>query len=138
MIFLLIQPFAVLSCKFEEKKNLMIFYWKSIFFLQKWSNLQERSAISWIKRIIKFQIFIFRVMVIFVMSSPQFSWKIHRKLGWWHYKNDHNSKNKNRRNLKVDYSFDSADCESFLWFWLLLHFYFKSGQIYMKDPESPE
>ena len=45
---------------------------KNIFF----SNLREKSEIGWIERKIKFQIFqifIFRVMVIFVTSSPQFS-----------------------------------------------------------------
>ena len=37
-----------------------------IYFFQKWSNSHERSGIGWIERKIKFQIFIFRVMVILV------------------------------------------------------------------------
>ena len=45
--------------------------------------------------------------------------KFHRKLGWWRNKNDHNWKSKNRKNLKFDFSFDSADCGSFLLIWSL-------------------
>ena len=47
--------------------------------------------------------------------------EIHRKLGR-HHKNDtkDNSKNKNRKNLKFYFSFDSADCGSFMIIWLLL------------------
>ena len=45
----------------------------------------------WIELKINFPNFIFRVIV-----------KIHRKLG---YKNDHSSKNKDRKNLKFDFSF---------------------------------
>ena len=44
----------------------------------------------------------------------EFSWKMHRKLG---YKNDHNAINKN---LKFNVSFDSADSASFMWIWTLL------------------
>ena len=43
--------------------------------------------------------------------------KIHRKLTIFRIKmtkNDHNSKNKNRTNLKFDVSFDSADSGSFM------------------------
>ena len=50
-----------------------------------------------------FSFFIFRVIV-----------KIHRKLGWWRHKNDHNSKNKNRKNLKYGFSFNSADSGSLI------------------------
>ena len=57
------------------------------------------------------------------MVTNEFSWKIHRKLRWWHHKNDHNSKNKNLKNLKFDYSFDSADCGSFVEIWPLLKFF---------------
>ena len=54
---------------FEKKKNWIFMLQdqnlkKSIFF-QKWSNLRERTAIGWVKRKTKFQIFpifIFRVM----------------------------------------------------------------------------
>ena len=46
-----------------------------------------------------FSIFIFRIIV-----------KIHQKLGCFEYKNDHNSRKKNRKNLKFDFSFDSPDC----------------------------
>ena len=73
----------------SEKFEIWFFFWFSRFRVnlttseKKKSNLHERSAIGWIKRIIKFQIFpifIFRVMVIFVMSSPQFSMNFSRKL----------------------------------------------------------
>ena len=43
----------------------------------------------------------------------ELSWKIHRKLGWWCHKNDHNSKNKNRKHLNLGFSFYSADCGFF-------------------------
>ena len=39
---------------------------------------------------------------------------------------DHNSKNKNRKNLKFNFSFDSADVRTFL----------NIFKIYMKNPES--
>ena len=87
LIILLFQPIADLSCKFYHFWE-NFFFWFSIkkiinfifLFFLKWSNLQENG---WIKRKIKFQIFpiyIFRVMVIFVMSSPQFSMNFSRKL----------------------------------------------------------
>ena len=47
---------------------------------------------------VKFQIFIFRVMVIFVLNTPQFLMNFHD-----------NSKNRNR---KIDFSFISAHCAS--------------------------
>ena len=46
-------------------------------------NLHEKSGIGWIERKIKLQIFtifIFRAMVIFVTSSPQFSMNFHDNL----------------------------------------------------------
>ena len=36
--------------------------------------------------------------------TDEFSGKIHRKLGWWHHKNDHNSKNKNLRFFRFYFS----------------------------------
>ena len=41
----------------------------------------------------------------------ELSWKIHRKLG---YKNVHNSKNKNRENLKFEFSFVSEHSSFFM------------------------
>ena len=38
------------------------------------------------------------------------------KIGW-HHKNDHNSKNKNRKNLKVCFSFYTVNSESFMLIW---------------------
>ena len=35
-------------------------------------------------------------------------------------KNDYNSKNKNEKNLKFDFSYDSADSGSFMYIWLIL------------------
>ena len=75
LVFLFIQPIAVLSYKFDHFWRIFFFrFWclkkknwnqKKIFFLQKWSNLHERSGIGWIERKTKFQIFpifIYRVM----------------------------------------------------------------------------
>ena len=70
------------------------------------SNLLERSGIGWIERKIKFQvfsIFVFQVIV-----------KIHGKFRSFAYKNYHNSKNENRKNLKIGFSFYSADNSSFI------------------------
>ena len=47
--------------------------------------------------------FIFRIIV-----------KIHRKLGWFEHKNDRNSKKKNQKNRKFDFSLDSAHSSSFM------------------------
>ena len=49
-------------------------------FFQKYSKLHERCGTFWNKWKIYFQIFIFRVIVIFVMSSLQFSMNFSRKL----------------------------------------------------------
>ena len=67
----------LVSTAYQKKPGFSVLHATSkyIFFL-KWSNLYDRSGIGWIERKIKFQIFpifIFWVMVIFVMSSPQFS-----------------------------------------------------------------
>merc|ERR1719154_279999 len=69
-------------------------------FFQKWSNLHGRCGIGWIEREINFQIFIKRVMVIFVLKCPPFSMNFHD-----------NSKNKNR---KIYFLFASAYCASFM------------------------
>ena len=58
---------------------------KYIYFL-KWSNIHERWGMCWIERKINFPISVFRVMVIFVLKSPQFSMNFHDI-----------SKNKNRK-----------------------------------------
>ena len=82
---------------------------KSRFFLwgapppQFCSRFDERCAMCWIKWKINFMIFIFRIIV-----------KNHRKLAWFEYKNDPNSKNTNRKNLKFDFSFDAAHFASFM------------------------
>ena len=47
--------------------------------------------------------------------------KIHRKLGCFEYKNDHNSKNKNQ---KIDFSFVLAHSTSFMQIWTLLMIFF--------------
>ena len=57
-------------------------------------------------------IFIFRVMVIFVLKIVNF-------------RVNHNSKNKNRKNLKYDSSFDSALCAFFM------------GPVPSKDMQTP-
>ena len=51
--------------KMKDINERLYFIHQIIFFLQKWSNLHERSGIGWLERKIKFQIFVFRVMVIF-------------------------------------------------------------------------
>ena len=79
---------------------------KLILFFQKWSNVHERSEIGWIERKIKFKVFsisIFRVTVIFLLKLPQFLMNFHDIL-----------KNKNRKNRKIDFSFDSAHCPFFI------------------------
>ena len=94
LIFLSIQPIPDLSCKFDhfwrniyfflfKKKSCMIFWNIKIKkILHKWSNFHERTAIGWIKRKTKFQIFpifIYPVMVIFrhfCSKNRQFSMNV--------------------------------------------------------------
>ena len=49
----------------------------------------------------------------------ELSLKIHRKLEWFEYKNDHNSRKKNR---KINFFYDSAHSASFMYIW---HFWKK-------------
>ena len=65
-----------------------------------------KCAMYWSEWKINFPIFIFRVIV-----------KIIRKLGGFEYKNNHNSKNKNRKYRKMDFWFVSAHYTSFMYFW---------------------
>ena len=60
-----------------------------------------RSVLNRMKKILRF-------------LFSELSWKIHQKLEWWRHKNDHNSKNKIRKNLKFNFSFDPADSGSFM------------------------
>ena len=79
------------------------------FFLQKWSNLHERSGIGWIERKIKFHIFsifIFRVMVIFGHFCDVIT--------------PNNSENKNRNNFLFGFPFYSAHSASSIKIWPLL------------------
>ena len=55
-----------------------------------------------------------RTKFLFQFLFFELSWKIHWKLEWRGHKNDHNAKNKNRKNLKFDFSFDLADSASFM------------------------
>ena len=64
------------------------------------SNVHERTWIGWIERKIKFQTFIFRVMVIFrdfCFKNCQLSMNFHD-----------NSRNRNHKSPKIVFSFDSA------------------------------
>ena len=70
------------------------------FFLKKLLNLDERWRISWIERKIKFFRFLFSGYGNFCSKICEFSMKFHD-----------NSQNKNR---KIDFSFHSAHCASFM------------------------
>ena len=54
----------------KKDPDFSVLHQNNIFY-SKISNLHERSGISWIERKIKFPIFIFRVMVIFVSTEGQ-------------------------------------------------------------------
>ena len=74
--------------------------------LQFWSCLYERCVMCWNEWKMNFPIFIFQVIV-----------KVHRKLiisRTKMTKNDYNSKKNNRKNLKFDFPFCSADSGSFI------------------------
>ena len=85
-------------------------------------SLKMRNMLNRMRKIIKkFSDFFSRVIVrislkIWAMTSKEWP------------KSDHNSKNKNRKNLKFNFSFDSADVRTFL----------NIFKIYMKDTESAE
>ena len=83
---------------------------KYIYFFRNVWNLHGRSTIDWIEiktKFVIFQIFIFRVVVIFVTSSLQFSMKF-----------CDNSKNKNWRIFLLFFPFDSEHCAPFtITFW---------------------
>ena len=91
-------------------------FWTNIFFanffFQKCSNFHETCGMGWIERKIKFQnfpIFICRVMVIFVTSSPQISMNFHDNL-----------KNKNHKHFLFSFSFYSAHSAYFTKIWPFL------------------
>ena len=113
LIFLFIQPIAVLSCKFDHFWRIFLFWCfldffqsKSIFFFKRGQIYMKdlESAEYKEKRNFRF----FRYLFF------EFLWKIPRKFGWRRHKNDHNSKNKNRKNRKFGFSFYPTDSRSFM------------------------
>ena len=71
-------------------------------FISRWSNLQKRCTMSWNEWKTKTQIFWFFFF--------ELSWKCIENWPYFDYKNGHSSKNKNRKNLKLGFSFYSANC----------------------------
>ena len=78
---------------------------------QMWSDFNEWCGMCWIERKINFSIYIFL----------SYEWKFVENWPYFEYKNDHNSKNKNRKNLIHDFYFDSAHSASFMYIWPLLN-----------------
>ena len=77
---------------------------KISIFLQKWPNLHERCAMYWNEWKLNFPFFSFWDISVFLHKIGQF-------LMNFDYKIDHNSKNRNR---KIDFSFVSVHCASFM------------------------
>ena len=80
--------------------------------LKSGENFKKDAECAESERKILFQIFISRVIV-----------KVHRKLQILSTKNDHISKTKYRKNLKIHFSFISAHSASFMHIWPLMKFW---------------